>query len=100
MSELQASFAIGLGVPEGSASTPTIALPVGGLPEMVRPGVSGWLADAPTAEALGRATDAAVRDIGHGIDLRESCRALAAKEYPLQLQGQRYLQLFQQLQRR
>ncbi len=83
-----------------ATGTPAIALPVGGLPELVRPGISGWLADAATAEGLGHAVDRALRDIGLGKDLRESCRALAEKEYSLELQGRRYFQLFQQLQRR
>jgi glycosyltransferase involved in cell wall biosynthesis len=80
-----------------ASGTPTIALPIGGLPEMVRPGVSGWLADAPTPEALGHAVDRAVQDLALGKDLRESCRALAEKEYSLEMQGRRYFQLFQQL---
>lgn len=83
-----------------ASGTPTIALPVGGVPEMVRPGISGWLADAATPEALGRAVDHAVRDLALGKNLRESCRALAEKEYSLELQGRRYFHLFQQLQRR
>lgn len=83
-----------------AAGTPTIALPIGGLPELVRPGISGWLADAPNAAALGQAVDAALAAIAAGRDLRASCRALAATEYPLALPGRRYFELFEQLQRR
>jgi glycosyltransferase involved in cell wall biosynthesis len=83
-----------------ACGTPTIALPVGGLRELVRPGVSGWVAEAPTAEALGRAVAGSLRDIALGKSLRESCRELAEREYSLELQGRRYFQLFQQLQRR
>jgi glycosyltransferase involved in cell wall biosynthesis len=80
--------------------TPTIAMPVGGLPEMVRPGVSGWLADSATPAALGHAVDRAMRDLSLGRNLRESCRTLAEKEYSLELQGRRYFELFQELLRR
>jgi glycosyltransferase involved in cell wall biosynthesis len=73
---------------------------VGGLPEMVRPGVSGWLADAATPAGLGRAVERAIRDLSLGKSLRESSRDLAAKEYSLELQGRRYFQLFQELRRR
>jgi glycosyltransferase involved in cell wall biosynthesis len=83
-----------------ACGTPTIALPVGGLPEMVRPGISGWLADAPTAEALGIVVDRSLQEIALGKNLRESCWALAEQEYSLELQGRRYFELFQQLQRR
>ena len=79
-----------------ACGTPTIALPVGGLPEMVRPGVSGWLADQATPAALGDAVDRALL----GDRLRESCRDLAKREYSLDLQGQRYVQLFAELRRR
>ena len=83
-----------------ACGTPAITMPVGGLPEMVRPGVSGWLADAATPAGLGQAVERAVRDLSLGKSLRESSRALAAKEYSLELQGRRYFQLFQELRRR
>ena len=70
-----------------------------GLPELVRPGVSGWLADSATPEELGCAVERAVTDLSAGKNLRESCRVLAEKEYALDLQGGRYFQLFQQLRR-
>ena len=83
-----------------ACGTPTIALPVGGVPEMVRPGVSGWLADAATPEALGRAVDQALGDLSLGKNLRDSCRALAESEYSLEDEGRRYIQLFEELRRR
>ena len=83
-----------------ACGTPAIAMPVGGLPEMVRPGVSGWLAEAVTPDGLGGAVDRAIRDLSLGKSLRESSRDLAAKEYSLELQGRRYFQLFQELRRR
>jgi glycosyltransferase involved in cell wall biosynthesis len=76
-----------------ACGTPTVALPVGGLPEMVRPGTSGWLAAAATGPALG----AAVRQTLDAGDLRASCRRLALSEYTLELQARRYRQLFVQL---
>lgn len=80
-----------------ACGTPTIAMPVGGLPEMVRPGVSGWLAETATPAGLGQAVDRAVRDLALGKNLRETCRVLAETEYSLELQGRRYFQLFQEL---
>jgi glycosyltransferase involved in cell wall biosynthesis len=70
--------------------TPAIAMPVGGLPELVRPGVSGWLADEANPASLGAAVDRALHD-----DLsRDSCRHLIETEYSLQLQGEHYIRLF------
>jgi glycosyltransferase involved in cell wall biosynthesis len=83
-----------------ACGTPTIALPVGGLPEMVRPGVSGWLAPQTTPAALGATVERALNDVAVVNHLRESCRALADREYSLELQGGRYIHLFEELRRR
>ncbi|MBI2806735.1 MAG: glycosyltransferase [Planctomycetes bacterium] len=80
-----------------ACGTPTVALPVGGVPEMVRAGLTGWLANQATPAALGRAVEGALRDLANGRTLRESCRKLAETEYSLELQGRRYFELFQQL---
>src|SRR5262249_32269752 len=80
-----------------ACGTPTIAMPVGGLPELVRPGVSGWLAEAATPEALAKSVYRAIRDMAQGKHLGESCRRLAETEYSLELQGRRYFELFQEV---
>ena len=74
-----------------ACGTPAIGLPVGGVPELIRPGASGWLAAAVSAEALGRAIDAA---LDSGADLRGTCRGIAEAEFPLALQAQRYERLW------
>jgi glycosyltransferase involved in cell wall biosynthesis len=74
-----------------ACGTPAVGLPVGGVPEQIRPGVSGWLAEEVSARALGRAVDEA---LGSGADLRAACRALAEAEFPLALQARRYTRLF------
>ena len=71
---------------------PTVAFPVGGLPDMVRPGSTGWLAvdvtpvalAAALAEALSRLPDAGIED---------ACRQLATTEFGMELQARRYEQL-------
>lgn len=77
-----------------ACGTPAIGLPVGGVPELIRPGVSGWLAADVSAAALGQAIDAA---LDSGVDLRAACRQLAETAFPLALQAVRYGQLFSQL---
>jgi glycosyltransferase involved in cell wall biosynthesis len=64
---------------------------------MVRPGVTGWLAEEVTPEALGAAIDRAIDAIQDGQDLRESCRDVAEREYDERLQARRYLALFDSL---
>ena len=77
-----------------SCGTPCAAFPVGGLPDMVRPGVSGWLARDVSPRSLAEAVDEGLDAIAEGTDLRESCRKLAEDEYDARMQAQRYFDLF------
>jgi glycosyltransferase involved in cell wall biosynthesis len=77
-----------------ACGTPAIGLPVGGVPEQIRPGVSGWLAADVSAEALGRAVDTALDDVDRGADLRATSRALAEAEFTIGLQAERYVRRF------
>jgi glycosyltransferase involved in cell wall biosynthesis len=77
-----------------ACGTPAIGLPVGGVPEQIRPGVSGWLAVDASAQALAAAVDTALMDIGDGSDLRATCRAVAEAEFPPGLAGDSYVRLF------
>jgi glycosyltransferase involved in cell wall biosynthesis len=80
-----------------ACGTPALGFPVGGVQEMVRPGRTGWLAETVTAEALAVAIDSAIRDLSAGVDLRPTCRSVAASEYSSELQTGRYLELFRSL---
>jgi len=80
-----------------ACGTPCVGFAVGGVPDMVRPGITGWLAQDVTAQALARSVDDALVAIRQGVDLRSSCRAVAAKEYDAELQAERYLALFESL---
>lgn len=66
-----------------ACGTPVIALDRGGVGEIVRPGVSGWLIDDPAQLALS--------DIA---GLRASTRALAEAELSLHKQVREYERLF------
>ncbi len=81
-----------------ACGTPAVALPVGGLPDLVRPGVTGWLAAGPTPAALAAALVAALAALAAGTDLRDSCRAVAVAEYGLDLFVDRHLALYRDLQ--
>ena len=76
-----------------AAGLPVVALPVGGVPEMVRPGRTGWLAAAPTAEALAGAIGAALAARAEWPAYAERCRAEARQEYDLDRQAARYERL-------
>jgi glycosyltransferase involved in cell wall biosynthesis len=80
-----------------ACGTPVVALPVGGLPELVRPGQTGWLAATPDAAGLAAAVAEALAAIAAGIDLREPCRAAAEREYSLELMVERHLALYREI---
>lgn len=109
-----------------ACGTPTVALPVGGVPELVSgqvadgrrqraghdgpgptggeanaaddlDGATGWLADGADAPALARALALALDEIAAGADLRGSCRAVAEAEYGLGLMVERHLALYDRL---
>lgn len=80
-----------------ACGTPVVGFPIGGMPDMVRPGISGWLAPTLTAEALSDTLNEALDTLAAGTDLRTSSRHLAEQEYAPSHQAQRYGALFQRL---
>jgi glycosyltransferase involved in cell wall biosynthesis len=77
-----------------ACGTPVVSFAIGGLPDIVRPQQTGWLADVVSPAALARAIDTALNDIEGGKDMRKSCRATAEAEYGSELQARRYLDVF------
>ncbi len=80
-----------------ACGTPVTGFPVGGIPELIRPGKTGWLAEEVSPKELAETIDTAIEDIRAGVDYNPSCRIIAETEYGLELQAQRYLSLFQSL---
>ena len=80
-----------------ACGTPCVGFAIGGVPDMVRPGVTGWLVDEVTPAALGEAIDNAIDEVQRGSGLRASCRDIAEREYGDQLQARRYLTVFESM---
>jgi glycosyltransferase involved in cell wall biosynthesis len=80
-----------------ACGTPTVAFPIGGLPDMVRPGRTGWLAAETSAAGLRRALATATAAVRGASSYRESCRAVAEEEYTEALQARRYAALFSEM---
>jgi glycosyltransferase involved in cell wall biosynthesis len=80
-----------------ACGTPCVGFATGGVPEMVRRGTTGWLAQRVSAPALADVVDQALASIQQGTDLRASCRAVAEQEYGASLQAERYLDFFASL---
>jgi len=77
-----------------ACGTPVVAFAIGGLPDMVRPGRTGWLCDSVSSGALAATLEAALKHLACGIELRDTCRAVAETEFGASLQSQRYLDLY------
>ena len=59
---------------------PVIATSIAGIPELVQPGVSGWLVPAGNAPALAEAMDAALSAPAHRLDAMAAAGRIAVSE--------------------
>ena len=80
-----------------SCGTPCIGFNVGGVPEVIRSGKTGWLAPEATSQSLSMLISDLIENPDKIYSLRPSCREVAKKEYALMIQAERYLKLYQQL---
>lgn len=80
-----------------ACGTPVAGFSVGGIPELIRSGRTGWLAEEVSSSELAITIDSAIREIRAGVDYTSSCRTTAESEYGLELQAHRYSSLFQSL---
>ncbi len=78
-----------------ACGVPVLSFAVGGLPDMVRPGLSGWLLDEVSEDSLARGIARAIEELGVGSSMRESSRKLIEREYSDVMQAQSYSDLFQ-----
>jgi glycosyltransferase involved in cell wall biosynthesis len=78
---------------------PVVGFDVGGIPEMVRPGVTGLLARSGNIDELGIAIAELLEDDTGRREMALNCRQVAVKEYSLELQASRYVELYRTIQR-
>ncbi|MEN9218351.1 MAG: glycosyltransferase [Gloeomargarita sp. DG_2_bins_126] len=82
-----------------ACGTPLIAFAVGGVPELVRPGTTGALATPANPRDLARQIEQMLVNSEHRQQLAQNCRQVALREYDLTQQVQRYIALYQQVQK-
>jgi glycosyltransferase involved in cell wall biosynthesis len=93
---LQESF--GQTVTESLAcGTPVVGFDTGGIPDMVRPGVTGYLAQVGSADELGSAIARVLDDGTAAAEMSRNCRRIAEQEYSLGVQAERYRCFYQTL---
>jgi glycosyltransferase involved in cell wall biosynthesis len=80
-----------------ACGTPVAGFDIGGIPDMVRPGVTGSLASAGDVKGLRRAILDLLQDDEGRREMGASCRRIAEDEYRLDIQARRYEALYEQL---
>jgi glycosyltransferase involved in cell wall biosynthesis len=80
-----------------SCSTPVVAFRSGGTTDIVRPGVTGFLAEPENPKHFAEGIVRLLEDQGHLDCLRTRCREVALKEYNLDLYVQRHLALYREV---
>ncbi|MEA5467371.1 glycosyltransferase family 4 protein [Spirulina sp. 06S082] len=80
-----------------ACGTPIISFNIGGVPELVRPEITGYLAKPEDARDLSRGIVKLLENETLRSRLSENCRKIAIKEYSLSLQVERYIELYQQI---
>ena len=81
-----------------ACGTPTIGFNIGGLPDLIRSGKSGWLLKSVNSESLTTAIGL-LTQLGSELtnEMSENCRKIAVCEYSLATQARRYAGLFNDL---
>lgn len=88
----------GLVVLESMAcGTPVVSFSVGGVPELVRPGISGYLATPDDPLDLCQGLILLLEDKMELAAMSRHCRQIAVAEYSLELQVERYIDLYRQV---
>jgi glycosyltransferase involved in cell wall biosynthesis len=77
-----------------ACGTPVVGFAVGGIPDMVRPGVTGWVVPPQDVGALRAAIRAVLQDPARRAEMAANCRRIAVEEYALEVQARRYIELY------
>jgi len=80
-----------------ACGTPVVGFASGGIVDMVRPGLTGWLAETGNTDALREAIATALVDDRARVNMSANCRRTAVEEYSMEVQSRAYLKLYETL---
>lgn len=80
-----------------ACGTPIVSFRVGGVPELVRPNITGYLAEPENPSDLSNGMVYLLEQDELRDRMRHYCRAIALTEYSLELQAERYINLYSQV---
>lgn len=81
-----------------SCGLPIVSFNLGGVPDLVRPGVTGYLAVAEDIKDFSYGIIQLLEDQNLRDRMSKQCREIALQEYSLALQAQRYIDLYRAIQ--
>jgi len=82
-----------------ACGTPALGFAVGGVPELIVPDQTGWLAEEKTPEAFAKALSRVLPQAEDGVEIRHSCRHFALRRLSPRRHLQAYNSLFAMLRR-
>lgn len=80
-----------------ACGVPVIGSDVGGIPDMVRPGETGWVFASDDAESCAAMISEALSGRRRWPEMKARCREVAISDYSPALQARRYLELYEDL---
>lgn len=80
-----------------ACGVPIVGFNVGGIPDVVRPGVTGLLARVGDDTELGSGISEILQNDEKRAEMSFNCRRIALQEYTLEIQARRYAQLYEEL---
>lgn len=80
-----------------ACGTPVVSFDVGGMPDMIRNGITGYLAPCFDSEKLGESILKLIFETGAREQMNRNCRDLIEKKFKLRDQARNYLDLFNDL---
>ncbi|WP_019499457.1 glycosyltransferase family 4 protein [Pseudanabaena sp. PCC 6802] len=80
-----------------ACGTPMVSFKIGGVPELVRPDITGYLAQPEDARDFCNGIMHLLEDKEKLQQLRQNCRQIAVDEYSIERQVKRYINLYHQV---
>ncbi|WYL98965.1 MAG: glycosyltransferase family 4 protein [Gloeotrichia echinulata CP02] len=80
-----------------ACATPMISFKIGGVADLVRPGITGYLAQPEDIQDFSNGIVQLLEDTELRKNMSDNCRKIAIKEYSLELQAKRYIELYKQV---
>lgn len=80
-----------------ACGTPTVSFSVGGVPELVRPGITGLLANPADTDSLAEKMTEILSSDSLRDRMAQHCRDIAVKDYDIKMQVEKYTSLYKSM---